>query len=444
MEEQLKMVRLQDESENQHQTRYREKSRINLDSNRTMVAPQPTKPPTTVRSEPLEPNVHTYRSYDERKAQTDRGKENWDEPKRNDKEIYNFFTNSAHNQLKDTRYSHYFDLEDLSENEVLPNSMSSSTYNTYPSKSTRHQDASHKRKNEPMCNFCKNHRFLARNQEENIANGLICGSCENEPICLNCRKEICTRCKRPTHDDENHLKVPPRHLKQRNKTDSEFIVIKNQEQQTKPKYVRLDNFRPIYTDEDDSLSDLSTSDHKPYSFNIDNASVFHPSKSRVNRKLSVSIRNGEVFVQPETFDELRRITEEKVQKYAKNYGDFRYKRPADTRIPVSTANAKPKQNLDPMPVMRDNTKKLIEFAKELERGDNNIFKRIEAKHQASMARRENSYENEIHSELINILLFNLQIPAVQTNKVVQNNDATSTLTQVGVFKKQLLLDKLNF
>lgn len=37
-----------------------------------------------------------------------------------------------------------------------------------------------------------------------------------------------------------------------------------------------------------------------------------------------------------------------------------------------------------MPAMRDNTKNLIEFAKELERGDKNIFKRIEAKHQASI------------------------------------------------------------
>ncbi|XP_055297512.1 inner centromere protein A [Sitodiplosis mosellana] len=429
MEEQLKMVRLHDELESQRQTRHREKSRINLDSNRPIVAQQPTKPSITVRSEQIEPNACTYRSYDERKAHTDRGKENCDEPKRNDKEIYNFFTNSAQNQLKDTRYSHYFDLEDLSENEILPNSLSSSTYNTYPSKSTRRQDAAQKRQNDPikqaMCNFCKHNRFLARNQEENIANGLICGSCESEPICLSCRKEICTRCKRPTNNDEHALKAPQRHLKQRN-TDTEFIVTKDQEPQAKPKYVRLESFRPIYTDEDDSLSDLSSSDHKPYSFNIDESSVFHPAKSRLNRKLSVSIRNGEIFVQPDSFDELKRITEEKLKKYAKNYGDFRYKRPVDgkeervqdIRIPVPMlANAKPKLNLDPMPAMRDNTKKLIEFAKELERGDKNIFKRIEAKH---------------------------QVPAVQTNKVVQNNDITSTLTQVGAFKKQLLLDKLNF
>ena len=167
-----------------------------------------------------------------------------------------------------------------------------------------------------------------------------------------------------------------------------------------------------------------------------------------------------MFIQPDTFDELRRITEEKLKKYAKNYGDFRHKRPADgkdergqdTRIPVpmlANVKPKPKSNLDPMPAMLDNTKKLIEFAKELERGDKNIFKRIEAKHQASIepdAESIKAYSFTMHSpwKLTEISIFHLQVPAVQTNKVVQNNDATSTLTQVGAIKKQLLLDKLNF
>ncbi|XP_031628071.1 uncharacterized protein LOC116343897 [Contarinia nasturtii] len=428
MEEQLKLVRVHDEIENQRQTRQREKSRIPLELNRPMVNQQSTKPPTTVRSEQLD--INTSRVYDERKAQTDRGKENLNELKRNDKEIYNFFTNSAHNQLKDTRYSHYFDLEDVSENDTLPNSMSSFTYNTYPTKSNRHQDVVHKQSHsdpqqqQPICNFCKHNRFLARSQEENIANGYICGSCENEPICLSCRKEICVRCKKPTHNDDHVAKMPlQRCIKQRN-TDSDFIVAKKPEIQPKSKYVRLDNYQPIYTDEDDSLSDLSSSDHKPYSFNIDQSSLFHPSKSRLSRKLSVNVRNGEVSVKPEdSFDELKRITNEKILKYSMNYGDFLRKktneskmgRVQETRFPMPIL--KPTSNPDPMPVMKQNTKDLIEFAKELERGDHNIFRRTETKY---------------------------QVPAVQTNKVVQNNNTSSTLTQVGAFKKQLLLDKLNF
>lgn len=392
MEEQLKMVRLQDEAESQRQTRQREKSRFNLDINKPIVVQQTTKPPTTVRSEPLEPNVHTYRLNEEQMAQTDRGKENWDVIKRNDKEIYNFFTNSAQNEnrkLKEIRHSHYFDLENLSESEALPNSMSSSTYNTYPSTSNRYNEKVHKNRQndvkQPMCNFCKHHRFLRRNQEDNMTSDYICGSCENEPICLNCRKEICVRCKKPTNNDDHTLKIPHRRPKQRNK-EPDFVVIKNAEPQTKPKYVRLDNFQPIYTDEDDTLSDLSSTDHNPFSFNIDESSVFHPSKSRFNRKLSVSIKNGEVFVEPD-FDELKRITEEKVQKYARNYDEFRTKnlhggkdgRVQETRIPVPVS--KSKSTPDPLPTMRENTKKLIEFAKELDRGDKNKFRRIEAKHQ---------------------------------------------------------------
>lgn len=394
MEEQLKLVRLQDEMENQRQTRQREKSRINLELQRPILSQEPIKPPTTVRSEPIiEANLHTYRPPNERQAQTDRGKENWDEIKRNDKEIYKFFTNSASNhtnQLKDLRFSHYFDLGDLSENEAMPNSMCSS-YNTYPSKSTRRTDAVQKRRDndtkQPMCNFCKHNRFFNRNQKENL--DYICGSCENEPICLNCRKEICIQCKRPTQteNNENTLKIPSRHLKQRN-NDEKIVIVKNSEPQAKPKYVRLDSFVPIYTDEDDSLSDLSTSDHKPYSINIDESSVFHPSKSRISRKLSVSVKNGEVFVEPD-FDEFRRITEEKLKKFAKNYGELRTKKTTDTkeqdtRISVPVGMPAPKQTLaDRLPIMRDNTKKLIEFAKELERGDNNIFRRIESKHKVS-------------------------------------------------------------
>lgn len=392
MEEQLKLVRLQDEMESQRQTRQREKSRINLDLQRPTISQQPTKPPTTVRSEPIiEANLHAY-PPNERLAQTDRGKENWDAIKRNDKGIYNFFTNSAPNhqtQLKDLRFSHYFDLEDVSENEVMSNSMCSS-YNTYPSKSTRHNDAVQRRHDidtkRPMCNFCRHNRLFNRNQKENL--DYICGACENEPICLNCRKEICVQCKRPTQNNENTLKVPPRHLKQRN-NDEKIIIVKKSEPQAKPKYVRLDSFQPIYTDEDDSLSDLSISDHKPYSFNIDESSVFHPSKSRISRKLSVSVKNGEVFVESPDFDEFRRITEEKLKKFAKNYGELRTKKTTekveqDTRIPVPVAMPRSKQTLvDRLPAMRENTKKLIEFAKELERGDDNIFRRIEAKHQAS-------------------------------------------------------------
>lgn len=446
MEEQLKMVRLQDELESQRQARQREQKRINVELNKPTANLKHPKPPTTVRSEPIEPNIPTYRSYDERNVQTDRGKENFNTLKRNDKEIYNFFTNSANNEnnhLKDNRYSHYFDLDEFSENDVLSNSMSSS-YNTYPSKSNRHHQHDMK---QTVCIFCKHKRFLTRSQEENIGSGYICGSCENEPICLYCRKEICVQCKRPTHSDDK--KVSSRLLKQRN-TGPETAI-----PNVKHVRVRTESFQQLITDEDDSNSDLSFTDYKPYSFNIDETSVFHPSKSRLDRKLSVSIKNGEVFVQPNSFDELRRITEEKMLNLTKKYGEMRPKKPTESnelkergeqlRLPTllpdsRMANLKPIE--EPRPVFREETNKLIEFAKELERGDNNAFKRTERKQQASILC---CNQLLIKIKLIDLISI-LQIPIIQINKtVIQDSDTnTSTLTQIGAFKKHLQLDKLNF
>lgn len=395
------MVRLNDDPDSQRFTCHREHKLISVETNRQKINQQQTRPPITVRSEQIESN--TYPSYDERKAQSDRGKENWDALKRNDKGIYNFFTNSAQNQPKDFRYSHYFDSEDLSESEQMPTSMSSFSYNTYPSKSSRRQDVANNHHlpelKRPLCNFCTHNRASSQNQDANNDTGYICGSCEDQPICLNCRKEICVQCKRPTQNEQPVL-LPSRHLKQRNTdlADSGFAAVKRQiEPQQKPTYVRTDSFQQLFSDEDESHSDLSSTDHKPFSFNIDESSVFHPAKTRINRRLSVSIKNGEVFIQPDSFDELKRITEEKSRRYAKNYSDIRAKRTnelKESRIPKivlnSNSNSKPiagsltmnPQPISPSPLaMRDSTKKLIEFAKELERGENNMFRRIEQKHQ---------------------------------------------------------------
>lgn len=387
MEEQLKSLNLQDEIECQRQSGQREHKMISVEIDRPIACSQPVCSQTirqsvTVRSEQIEPTVYTFRSYDERKSHSERGeKENWNSVKRNDKSIYNYFTNSAqkeNNQLKDIRLSHYFDLDELSDNEAQPNTMSSSSYNTYPLKSMRHQF-------EPgrsTCDFCMHSRSQIKIQEED--DNLICGSCENEPICISCRKEICVQCKRPTHNDDHVSKPSPRPIKQRNfGRELQFL---EKPEQTQPRSVRTDNIQQ-YQFDDESLS--SSPEHKPYSFNIAESSIFHPSKSRVKRRLSVSIRNGEVAVQPDSFDELKRITQEKLQKLSKNYGQIRPKKSDESYEhesstsdeAISVPSQIPKESLDCRPILRENTKKLIEFAKELDRGDHNIFKRIESKHQ---------------------------------------------------------------
>lgn len=394
MEQQLKSVRLQDDSEGERQPRSREHHLINIEFNKPIFSTHYKKSPpapTQVRSERFESNA--YRAYDERKARSDHGKENCETVKRSDKEIYNFFTNSARIQMKDIRHSHYFDLDDTSENEAP--SMSSSSYNTYPSKSSnRHRQA--------MCHFCKYNRFLTRNQEENLNTEFMCDACKNDPICLTCRKEMCVRCKRLKHNDENSTKQPFQ-MKQQQNYDSEILS----EQHTNP----IDNpaksvrsyLPPVYTeklsqqmqtDEDEILSDQSsTTEHKPpYSFNIDKSSVFHPIKSQANRRRSVSIRNGDVHNKPDSFDELKRITEEKLSKLTKRYiettkanktidsGEMSTHLLNDNLMTdhergYQTFLNSMKQNSIRVPTMGENTKRLIEFAKELERTDSNLYGR---------------------------------------------------------------------
>lgn len=362
MEEQLKSVRLQYEMEQVRPTHHREHTRIGVDSYKT--APnyhQSPKPPITVRSEIIQPSTYTFQSYDERKAQSDNGKENISLVIRNDKDIYKYFTNSARDPsvFNDLRYHNYCGFPgELSDLDITPNSMSSASAcsNTYPSKDLT---------NRPMCNFCKRDRFLARSQQDNLEKNLyFCDSCESQPICLNCRKEICVRCKKSTNNDRRAAKAIKQlkngsnnckdHLsglslwQERNDT----VIVED-----KKKYVKTENVRPIETDED-SLSGASPDEHKPYSFNIPTSSVFHPSRSRIDRRLSVKVRNGEISVKPDSFDELKRITDEKFLKYVRNYGDIR-NRHSDN---LGKAN--------PLPMIKENTKKLMDFARQLERDGN--------------------------------------------------------------------------
>lgn len=361
MEEQLKSVRLQYEMERERPTRRRD--RVILDYQKGATIGHSPKPPNTIRSESILPQKSfTYQSYDERKAQSDNGKENINLVKRNnDNEIYKFFKNSAREPslLKDLRYQDYGDFSgEFNDFDITPNSMSSAHNHTYPSITSQHKQFASK--NGPMCNFCKEHRFLSRNHLENINRDLyICRSCEDQPICLNCRKEICVRCKMPTNREEKQKTHP-----KQSKIDRHFLNFQqpNHETSAETKYVRTDNFRSIEID-NESLSDSNPDGHKPYSFNIDESSVFHPLRTRIDRRLSVKVRNGEIFVKPDSFDELKRIADEKVLKLAKNYGEL---------SKTQRVFNKKQNKSNPLPlVKKENTRKLMDFAKQIENDNSN-------------------------------------------------------------------------
>lgn len=391
MEEQLRMLRMQDELERQRQTRERERKLISLDVNKPPAAKQaaPQKPPITVRSETIEPNVYTFRSYDERKAHSEGSKENFETIKQNDKQIYRFFTNSARdtNNFRNLKYNNnYCDFEELSnDDDIMPNSMSSS-YNTYPSKTVRsNQDKEYRQcqhnsnmQNQGPCNFCKENQLVDRVQQENIAaydsNRYICSECRNEPICLNCRKEICIRCKKPTKLRQEAASKPAQ-PNTRNDDDIKFFsrqpilhAARADGNETRPR-VRQDSFRLMDADDNDSFTEqysmLKNPYHKPYSFNVEETSIFHPkSKMTAGHKLSVNVKNGEISINQDSFDELKRITDEKLSKYAKNYGELRTKTTDSTSIPLKQS------------------KNLSNFVRELDDSDNSdAFKRLQSKWQ---------------------------------------------------------------
>lgn len=455
MEEQLKSVRLQYEMEQVCPTRQREHTRISVDSYKTapnhhqskLISP---KPPITVRSETIQPSPYTFQSNDERKAQSDNGKENISLVKRNDKDIYKYFTNSARDPsvFNDLRYHNYNDFPgELSDLDITPNSMSSaSAYsNTYPSKSI-HNDKKDLT-NRLMCNFCTQERFLARSQQDNLEKSLyFCGSCESQPICLNCRKEICVRCKKPTNnnndrrpanamkklkngsnDDKDHLSLLP--------TRNDTVIVGDRK-----KYVKKENFRPIDTDED-SLSGASPDEHKPYSFNIPESSVFHPLRSRIDRRLSVKVKNGEISVKPDSFEELKRITDEKFQKYVQNYGDIRNKPSERERNGYHNAN--------PLQMMKENTRKLMDFARQLERdgnySDTSSSPPILSNSPVSY-KIQNTHQFQTLCSTFEMNPFYLQINGSHPNNenTQTNGQSAFTFTQTGAFKNQLKIDKLTF
>lgn len=392
MEEQLKSVRLQDELECERKPRCRNHHLVNIELNKPIINVKLKKLPATERFE-----ESAYEAYDQRKAQSDNGKENYDALKRSDKELYNFFTNSAHKQLKNVRHSHYFDMDESSENEGDRSvSQFSSNFNTYPSKASNRYYSHESRP--ALCNFCKHNRFSTRSHDENLNNAYMCGACENDPICLNCRKEICVRCKRLTCNDENPIKQPFQ-LKQRKFDTDQLDHMKAIEYPTKsvPDVHANNKFQQqqMQTDEDESYSDESSTERKPpYSFNIDTSSLFHPSKTtqQSKRRSSVSIRNGEACVKPDSFNELKRITDEKLSKLTKSYSETSIKinksiESNDPHSPNDLYDADEKKhdhekifnskthNSKDVPFLRENTKRLIEFAKELERNDYNLYGR---------------------------------------------------------------------
>lgn len=254
-----------------------------------------------------------------------------------DPEIYKYFTNSARDPI-DLRNISFRSHADLGNEEQMSGTMDSHRCHTYPAKKDRYLDSQKRcprcelHVNREVCNFCSQNRFLARSQYENCAahdsRQPLCKTCyyqSIQSICACCREDICARCNRPTKFDDHLHKT---------KTDA---VAKQSPRRRKlsPRTTNLvlpeESYEDSSDDEDGQHYNNRTSSRlssprkfqtngKPYSFNIEASSTFNRSTGRTEPQITSPISKS---IDENSNVDLKRITDEKLSKYAKNYGDMR-------------------------------------------------------------------------------------------------------------------------
>lgn len=376
------------------------------------------------------PKITYHNSLERRNAYSENEKENLI-VKKADKDLYKYFSNSAKdtNDLKNTRYrtSNKNDIESfLSPSSILqPSSTQEFCLDCQ----------SDVKKN--LCSFCQQQRFLLRNQSENTTdrNLFMCTLCQADPICRSCQKKICQKCKKPIRKDRKNkgfVELPMSNQKPETDLSNPYLspqknensfdlsgsrspsrifeteVFRRSNNASKNSYINDNN------DADDDQSSLLSVVRKPFSLNLEKSSVFHPLNKTPKKRFSINIKNGEVVVEQnglDSLEELKRITDEKIAKFIKNYGE----------LPSPKPFKKKSIDIDefPIPLHVEQSKSPIEeeFRRDSIESNSPAFKMLETK---------------------------WDIPVVQRNTIKENDNNVCVLTQVGAFKKQLQLDQFEF
>lgn len=193
------------------------------------------------------------------------------------------------------------------------------------------------------CNHCKyrRHHYLAADDMHDDFS--LCENCSNRTLCSRCVREICMKC---------HKRKKPKSLHftdTADKSDSRSTIMRHN---GLPLFSNDDRKRRTRQNpdaggrhfDDAADNDESESEHEldidlfspvvikrntaPYSLYLERNSIFHPSRHANDAKLSVNVKNGEIFIEQDTrsnsnfieddLDEIRRITNEKLSKYGRN------------------------------------------------------------------------------------------------------------------------------
>lgn len=310
----------------------------------------------------LENDHKLYNPYAERKAQSENGREQQritavqkiatDSP---NPKVYKYFSSSAHYPpAVDTTYNstpHYAAANrtlfmDSAEEELGPPPVP-----PLPPAAAQYCKRCRNDLIESVCAFCERKRNNLPINENNClkcstllsspvdrAAGLCtfcrqtnlrCGYCHKPiDVCPNCNAVFCMRCHRrrqqqdhQQHENEENIRPSRAAI-----MDRPILAVQSKPSvrptspYLKPKQNTMYRSFDIY--DSDSEHDLPVGqsvvvrhDNKvPYSMNVERNSIFHPKKTVEEPKLAVGVKNGQIFVED---------LDEKLAKYARNYGELR-------------------------------------------------------------------------------------------------------------------------
>lgn len=305
----------------------------------------------------LENDHKLYNPYANRKAQSENGREQQrtmvtDSP---NPKVYKYFSTSAQYPAAVDTYKskpHYVAANrtvfmDSAEEEIGPPPVPPLPPATYCMRC-------HNELNEPVCAFCERKRNNLPINESNClkcstaltspidrAAGLCtfcrqtnlrCGYCHKLiDVCPNCNAVFCMRCHRRRQQQEHQ-----KHENEENIRPSRAAIMAVDERpilavQSKPsvrptspylKPKQSTMYRSFDIYDSDSENDLPAGqsvvirhDNKvPYSMNVERSSIFYPRRMVDEPKLAVGVKNGQIFVED---------LDEKLAKYARNYGELR-------------------------------------------------------------------------------------------------------------------------
>lgn len=276
----------------------------------------------------LENDHKIYNPYKDRKTQSENGKDKFS--KEEDTKLYKYFSNSARYDKNNRRSIVETDLEEETADDRYQyckkcrSDISESFFNIKRVPDLRKLCAKcdshyHASVEKFLCSECNKKSENCPHCDKNFNFCFYCN--RNKEFCLNCNRvqaEICPNCLRVEKSTRN-----------RNSSRDDRPI-----RGSDSSYQLLDE-----TESEQDLSDLKSilvrRSTKPFSLNLEKDSIFHPDKKIVEPKLTVNIKNGEIYVDKlddfeigneKDYEILRKKNDEKMSSYVRNYDDLRIRK----------------------------------------------------------------------------------------------------------------------